>query len=132
MYVHSLIPFKVRAIQFETASGTSSAELTLKVPEGFMRTSQPYEWKLHKIVDIKRNFDKNISITVPADDLAPLGAGSSAGTVLTKFRSHLYMTLTLQWLMQFPPPWFIQQALAIFKEMIVSIDFILGYSRALC
>ena len=29
--------------------------------------------------------------TVPADDLAPLGAWSSAGTVRAKFESRIYM-----------------------------------------
>ena len=35
-------------------------------------------------------------ITVPADDLAPSGARTSAGAVMTKFPSHIYVRPVLQ------------------------------------
>ena len=44
---------------------------------------------LFKMLDGKRNY--LVVSTVPADGLAPLGARASAGTVMTKFGTHMYM-----------------------------------------
>ena len=39
----------------------------------------------------------NFSVsTVPVDALVPIGARASAGTVMTKFKSHIYMGPALQ------------------------------------
>ena len=44
---------------------------------------------LFKMLDGNRNY--LVVSTVPADGLAPLGARASAGTVMTKFGTHMYM-----------------------------------------
>ena len=53
---------------------------------------KPTMW--HGIIDSHLNSEENTSSftvsTVPADTLAPTGARASAGTVLTKVRSHFY------------------------------------------
>ena len=41
-----------------------------------------------------------IVITVPADGLAPNGARASTGTVMIKFKFHLYMRLALEGLVK--------------------------------
>ena len=41
-------------------------------------------------------FIKLVVSTVPADGLAPLGARTSAATVMTKFVSHVYVGLSLE------------------------------------
>ena len=50
---------------------------------------------LHKIIEGGRNYTKNVSdfvvSRVPADGLAPLGARASAGTIIIKFGSRIYM-----------------------------------------
>ena len=46
----------------------------------------------------EENISNSVSSTVPADGLAPLGARTSAGTVMTKLRSHICSGLALEWL----------------------------------
>ena len=60
--------------------------------------SNPHKW--YRTMETRRDLWLNIShiviIIVTADGLAPLGARTSAGTVLSKFSSHIYMGSALK------------------------------------
>ena len=73
--------------------------LMLEVPQYFPTCQQ--QWTIH---EVRKIYSKSLQSnkvdlsTVPVDGLAPVGARPSAGTVMIKFRSHIYTGSALEML----------------------------------